>query len=79
MADYAVLARDLGVKIIGGCCGTTPIHIKAMAEAVQNRPKEAFTQEIADHLLGLAWEGVNLNNNSPETSAGRTRPKRRRN
>jgi 5-methyltetrahydrofolate--homocysteine methyltransferase len=31
MADYAVLARDLGVKIIGGCCGTTPIHIKAMA------------------------------------------------
>ena len=79
MADYAVLARDLGVKIIGGCCGTTPIHIKAMAQAVQNRPKEAFTQERADDLLGLAWEGVNLNYNSPEISAGRTRSKRRRN
>ena len=76
---YAVLARDLGVKIIGGCCGTTPIHIKAMAQAVQNRPKEAFTQERADDLLGLAWEGVNLKHNSQETSAGRTRSKRRRN
>ncbi len=79
MADYAVLARDLGVKIIGGCCGTTPIHIKAMAQAVQNRPKEAFTQERADHLLGLAREGVNLKNNSQETATGRARPKRRRN
>ena len=79
MADYAVLARDLGVKIIGGCCGTTPIHIKAMAQAVQNRPKEAFTQERADDLLGLAREGVNLKNNSQETATGRTRPKRRRN
>jgi methionine synthase I (cobalamin-dependent) len=77
MADYAVLARDLGVKIIGGCCGTTPIHIKAMAQAVQNRPKEAFTQERADHLLGLAREGVNFKNNSQETATGRTRPKRR--
>ena len=59
MADYAVLVRVLGVNIIGGCCGTTPIHIKAMAQAVKNRPKEAFTQERADDLLGLAWEGVN--------------------
>ena len=79
MADYAVLARVLGVKIIGGCCGTTPIHIIAMAQAVQNRPKEAYTQERADDLLGLAWEGINLNNISQETSAGRTRPKQRRN
>ena len=58
------LARDIGVKIIGGCRGTTPTHIKAMLQAVQNRPKEAFAQERADDLSGLAWEGVNLNNNS---------------
>ena len=30
MADYAVLARDCGAKIIGGCCGTTPEHLVAM-------------------------------------------------
>ena len=39
MADYAVLARDAGVKIIGGCCGTMPEHLKAMRHALENRPK----------------------------------------
>lgn len=41
MAKYAVLARDLGVKIIGGCCGTTPAHLRAMREALENRPQGA--------------------------------------
>jgi hypothetical protein len=30
MAGYAVLARDCGATIIGGCCGTTPDHLRAM-------------------------------------------------
>ncbi|SPF76468.1 Bifunctional homocysteine S-methyltransferase/5,10-methylenetetrahydrofolate reductase [Aliiroseovarius pelagivivens] len=38
MADYAVLARDCGAKIIGGCCGTTPEHLKSMREALETRP-----------------------------------------
>jgi 5-methyltetrahydrofolate--homocysteine methyltransferase len=38
MADYACLARDAGARIIGGCCGTTPTHIAAMAEALATRP-----------------------------------------
>lgn len=37
MADYAALARDAGARIIGGCCGNTAAHIRAMAEAVQTR------------------------------------------
>jgi homocysteine S-methyltransferase len=35
---YAAFAREaaaLGARIIGGCCGTTPDHIRAMAEAVK--------------------------------------------
>ena len=28
-------AAELGARIIGGCCGTTPEHIHAMAEAVK--------------------------------------------
>jgi len=35
--DMAALARDLadiGVRIIGGCCGTTPEHLQAMAAVV---------------------------------------------
>jgi methionine synthase I (cobalamin-dependent) len=25
---------DLGVRFVGGCCGSTPVHIRAMAEAL---------------------------------------------
>ena len=39
MATYATLARDLGAKIIGGCCGTTPEHLKAMHNALTTTPK----------------------------------------
>jgi len=34
MADYAVMARDAGARIIGGCCGTTPEHLSAMRTAL---------------------------------------------
>ena len=34
MADYVKLCMDSGVKIIGGCCGTTPKHIRAMRQAM---------------------------------------------
>jgi len=30
-ADYMLKARDMGVRILGGCCGTTPDHIRLMA------------------------------------------------
>jgi methionine synthase / methylenetetrahydrofolate reductase(NADPH) len=35
-ADFAAHARDLGARIIGGCCGTTPIEIGAIAAAVKD-------------------------------------------
>ena len=35
-ADLAHFARDLGVNIVGGCCGTTPAHLKAVVDAVSN-------------------------------------------
>lgn len=41
MAEYAVLARDAGVRIIGGCCGTMPEHLKAMRHALETRPRGA--------------------------------------
>lgn len=33
-AELALLWREEGAQIIGGCCGTTPEHIAALAEAV---------------------------------------------
>lgn len=38
MADYACLARDAGARIIGGCCGTTAAHLRAMRTALETRP-----------------------------------------
>jgi methionine synthase / methylenetetrahydrofolate reductase(NADPH) len=38
MAAFALRAIDEGANLIGGCCGTTPEHIKAMWSAVQTRP-----------------------------------------
>jgi 5-methyltetrahydrofolate--homocysteine methyltransferase len=39
MAEYAVLARDAGVRIIGGCCGTMPEHLTAMRAALESTPR----------------------------------------
>ncbi len=35
MAEYAKRFIQSGVSLIGGCCGTTPEHIKAMASAIR--------------------------------------------
>jgi 5-methyltetrahydrofolate--homocysteine methyltransferase len=34
MTAYHQRMIDLGVRIIGGCCGTTPAHIRAMKQAI---------------------------------------------
>jgi len=35
MADFARQFRDAGANVIGACCGSTPPHLRAMAEAVR--------------------------------------------
>jgi 5-methyltetrahydrofolate--homocysteine methyltransferase len=34
MADYALRVQSLGARLIGACCGSTPDHIRAMAQAL---------------------------------------------
>jgi homocysteine S-methyltransferase len=34
MADYAARMVQAGARMVGGCCGTTPQHIRAMREAL---------------------------------------------
>ena len=36
MAKYAVMARNSGATIIGGCCGTKPEHLLSMRSALEN-------------------------------------------
>ncbi|HYR43173.1 MAG TPA: bifunctional homocysteine S-methyltransferase/methylenetetrahydrofolate reductase [Terriglobia bacterium] len=40
MASYAKKFVQYGVRIVGGCCGTTPQHIKAMRAAVRSANTE---------------------------------------
>jgi methionine synthase I (cobalamin-dependent) len=38
MAEYAVRMRELGVGVIGACCGSTPAHVAAMRAALDLAP-----------------------------------------
>lgn len=37
MAKYAVEMKNAGARIIGGCCGSTPAHLQAMAQALSGK------------------------------------------
>ncbi len=48
-ALFAREAAELGVRLLGGCCGTTPEHIRAMAEAAKAlRPSTHVKVETAE-------------------------------
>ena len=76
MGEYAVLARDCGARIIGGCCGTLPEHLSAMRAALENTKPGArpSLDEITAKLGGFssASDGTGDDANAP------TRTRRRR-
>jgi len=46
-AEYARRYVEIGTSIVGGCCGTTPAHIKAMAQAIQTyKPPEPKRETV---------------------------------
>jgi 5-methyltetrahydrofolate--homocysteine methyltransferase len=53
MARYARMARDSGARIVGGCCGTTPAHLEAIAHALDGyTPGPAPDTEAIEATLG---------------------------
>ncbi|MGB6230631.1 MAG: betaine--homocysteine S-methyltransferase [Litorimonas sp.] len=57
MYDYAQLAADAGVRIIGGCCGNAPEHVAAMRHSIddyiaRNEPGPRPTRESLEEALG---------------------------
>ena len=47
MAEYALRLREAGANIIGGCCGSTPRHIQAMARALKGfRPMPSHKESL---------------------------------
>ncbi|HOT45931.1 MAG TPA: bifunctional homocysteine S-methyltransferase/methylenetetrahydrofolate reductase [Spirochaetota bacterium] len=50
LSEYAVQFLGNGASIIGGCCGTTPKHIRAMKQAIKSRfpeKREIIVEEAA--------------------------------
>lgn len=59
MAEYAVMVRDAGARIIGGCCGTTAVHIAAMRRALDSRSEgPAPDLEMIESSLGNISPGA---------------------
>jgi methionine synthase / methylenetetrahydrofolate reductase(NADPH) len=56
-AEFAAQAQALGARIIGGCCGTTPAEITAIAEAVEAGRKPSAPFEFAERELAVAVRG----------------------
>lgn len=53
-AEIADWAKQGFLNIVGGCCGTTPAHIKAISEAVKNAPpRQPKAVDHSFHLAGL--------------------------
>jgi homocysteine S-methyltransferase len=53
-AEFAAQARALGARIIGGCCGTTPVEITAIANAVEAGRQPSAPFEFAERRLAVA-------------------------
>jgi 5-methyltetrahydrofolate--homocysteine methyltransferase len=67
MAEYARLAVDGGAAIVGGCCGTTPAHVRAMRAALDAHVAQSppSTSMIVERIGPLA-------NAMPETHAAQS-------
>ena len=77
MADYAILARDCGATIIGGCCGTTPEHLEKMHAALTTRPRgeRPTLEQIAEALgpFSSAADGTGDEDDAPKRRTRRRR------
>ena len=50
-AEFAAHARDLGARVIGGCCGTTPAEIAAIRAALEEERQAAAPLDFEEREL----------------------------
>jgi methionine synthase / methylenetetrahydrofolate reductase (NADH) len=67
LREYAAAFVEAGAAIVGGCCGTTPEHIRAMARAVTgmkrargSRPVSIAVEAEVEHLVEAPIETSRL-------------------
>jgi betaine-homocysteine S-methyltransferase len=50
MAAFAGQVRDMNIRYVGGCCGSGPHHIRAIAEALGRRPPASrYSPDMSRH------------------------------
>ncbi len=80
MQDYVRLVRNAGARVIGGCCGTTPEHLKAMRQALEahtlgTRPEIAEIEALLGDVSALAKGEAPA---APDAGSSRRRGRSRR-
>ncbi len=74
-SEFARQAAGVGVRIVGGCCGTTPEHIRAMAAAIAELEKQpAAAGRVSVDVAGaaeLAENGGEAEPRRPATALAR--------
>jgi homocysteine S-methyltransferase len=79
-ARYFRRFADAGVSLVGGCCGTTPAHIRAAASAVQREPAARSTTQRtgptgtakAAEARGTVAAGPHADQLADQLASGRT-------
>lgn len=47
-ADMMEKLDDIGIRILGGCCGTTPSYIRSLSDRLKNRPLRQMQTVLSD-------------------------------
>ncbi len=72
-AALAEFVRDFGVRIVGGCCGTTPEHLAAIVTAVKKAEAEHHTPERTETYVprvASAMRAITLHQDPPPLLIG---------
>jgi len=71
MADaLSEFVRDFGVRIVGGCCGTTPEHLSAIVEAVHKAEPQSKPQQPHVPRVSSAMRAITLHQDPPPLLVG---------
>jgi 5-methyltetrahydrofolate--homocysteine methyltransferase len=64
--------RDFGVRIVGGCCGTTPAHLSAIVAAVHDAEHAAKPASRSQHVprVSSAMRAITLHQDPPPLLVG---------
>jgi 5-methyltetrahydrofolate--homocysteine methyltransferase len=77
MGNYARRVHAYGASLIGGCCGNTPDHIRAIAEALRQPMTAEQLAALTTTTTATTANGNGDQSDSKETTSERQRVRRR--